>query len=148
MARDSAFLIELSEMIADLRRDVDERQARLMAETGELAIAQVQLRALETTAKIYRERHLVPGLAQAEEIEDMTQIEGMVHIAYQGNGIFKVKDVRRIMLEAGKISNPKNASNILYTLIKRSDRFERISPGVYRLREYPSNITDLAAPSA
>lgn len=148
MTQDSSFLNELAEMMADLRRDVEERQARVDAETSSLTTARRQLHALETTADFYRERHLVPGLPQPEEIQSMTQIEGMIHIAHQGNGIFKVEDVRRLMLQAGKIANPKNASNILYTLIKRSDMFERISPGVYRLKDYPSNITDLAAPSA
>lgn len=37
------------------------------------------------------------------------------------------------MVAAGFFKTPKNANSILYTIMDRSGKFEKIEPGVYKL---------------
>lgn len=37
------------------------------------------------------------------------------------------------MVSAGFFKTPRNANNILYTIIDRSKKFEKVEPGVYKV---------------
>ena len=60
-------------------------------------------------------------------------------------GTFTVKNARRLLLKAGLIDNPKNASSVIHTVINRSERFERVRRGEYRLKEQPKLVTEKAS---
>jgi len=66
-------------------------------------------------------------------LRGMTQIAALRKIAEHGGGQLRTADAKRLFLQAGLIKTPKNANNILFTLINRSPLFERVEPGVYRL---------------
>ncbi len=68
-------------------------------------------------------------------LKDLTQLEALKTIARSNNGKFYVKDAKKLLLAAGLVENPKNISNIVHTLIQRSEAFQRVRRGLYRLTE-------------
>ena len=132
MSAESTLLDELSTMIAKRRQEL-----------GRLEQIQAEIAHLEEAAAIYRAENLIPGAVEPEDLQGRTQLQALIIIAKIGNGQFKANEAKKLMLRAGLISNPKNASNIVYSLIKKSEAFQRISKGVYRLKEYTPNITSI-----
>lgn len=127
MANGSTFLDEISTMIAERRKE-----ARIVLERVEEI--QQEIRALEQAAGMFRLKHSIDESIDPQELKGKTQMAALIAIARKGNGQFKANEAKRLLVQAGLISNPKNAASIVYTLIKRSERFERVAPGVYRLR--------------
>jgi hypothetical protein len=78
-----------------------------------------------------------PSLATAPvtpAFRGLTQAQALEKIAKNGNGRFRIKDAKRILLDAGLIKTAKNANNIIYNVIQREEgKFRRISPGEYEL---------------
>lgn len=72
-------------------------------------------------------------ISETEELKSMTQIQAMVKLAERNHGKISVKGVKRIFLSIGLIKNPKNANNIIFNAIQRSERFQRVAPGTYEL---------------
>ena len=67
--------------------------------------------------------------------DKITQLEALYEIVNtigDENKIFKARDAKRILLNAGIFKTPKSAESMIYTLIDRSGKFERIEPGIYR----------------
>ena len=131
MANGNSILAELSRFVADLHRKRD-KAAKQLAEIDE------EVKAVETTINLYRTdgalyepeayKSIVP------ELQGKHHIDALVHIASRSDGnIIKVVDAKRLMTEAGLLRNPKSALPMLYTIISRSGRFEKVSPGIYRL---------------
>jgi len=129
MPNGSAFLDEVAKLIAGRRQEIERTRARLQ----ELS---VEIEALETSARIYRHEHGITHPIDTDGLRGKTQLQALLAIARAGNGQFKVNEAKRIMLQAGLIRNAKNAASILYTLISRNDHlFEKVDPGVYRVRQ-------------
>ncbi|MGB9236135.1 MAG: hypothetical protein WCC04_17135 [Terriglobales bacterium] len=74
-----------------------------------------------------------------------TQLAGLVAIARRNGGVLLTKDAKHLLQRSGLMKPSKNASNILYNVIKRSERFEHIGTGQYRLKSRPSPILRLTA---
>jgi hypothetical protein len=66
-------------------------------------------------------------------LRGMTQVEALTKIAEHNGGQIQTLVVKKMLLQAGLIKNPKNANNILFSVIQRSGKFERVDHGVYRL---------------
>lgn len=135
-----ATIDELTEEIAKRRRAVA-RLEELEAELHSLEHAREILKAK-------REAKVLPASPIEIPLRKMTQTQAMIALARLQGGLLRVQPVKRILLQAGKIANPKNATNIMYTLIRRSDAFDHVSAGVYRLKDYDPNINGQDAPSA
>ena len=115
-------------------REVLEKKVETLAE--EHADAERSLRAVETTLQLLKSGFDTEEQPDryARSFGDITQLEALEKIAREnGNNRFRVSEARRIMIAAQMIKTPRNANSILYTLIKRSDRFRRIGPGEYEL---------------
>ena len=69
------------------------------------------------------------------KIRNMTQVKALVTIAKHRDGIIEAQDAKRLLIRAGVMHQTKNSTSMIHTVIRRSDRFERISPGRYRLKE-------------
>jgi hypothetical protein len=126
----SVLLDELTRLIVELRRkraDVDKQ----LIEVDE------QIEAVETTISLYRKAGKIhePEIYKSivPELHGRTHIDALQYIASSSGGHLKVTDAKRLMTEAGLLRNPKNALSMLYTIIGRSGKFERIAPGEYRL---------------
>jgi predicted transcriptional regulator of viral defense system len=63
----------------------------------------------------------------------MKQVPALKMIAEHGGGQLTTVTAKKLLLQAGLIRTPKNANNILFSVIQRSGLFERVEPGVYRL---------------
>jgi len=134
MSNSDMVLVELSRLIGALRRQEFETKQAL---DGILE----QIKAVEITMRLCRhngaqatpDTHdaLVAELRKVKS-QQKTQMDGLMLIANR-DGLIKVKEAQRLMVEAGFIANPKNAASILYTLISRSDKFEKVKPGEYKL---------------
>ena len=108
-----------------------------------------QLKGVETTLRLLT-GSTVPALVPdgeeslAQRIRGKTQPEALAIIASTNSGTFKVKEAKQLMLQAGLISNPKNANSIMHTLVgrmKASKTLEKIGRGEYRLVKRRSNST-------
>jgi len=80
-------------------------------------------------------------------LRGLRQLEALTKIAEHYGGQFQNAVAKKLLIQAGLISNPKNAGNILYAVIQRSGKFERVEPGVYRLVGHkPEKPEKLALP--
>lgn len=109
-----------------------------------LAAVEQEFEAVSTTLRLMG--HLSP--AQNVNLSGLSQLDAIVAIAKANDGKLVVKTARRHMVRAGYFKNTKHASSILFTTINRSGRFERESPGVYKLQNVgpsqPVNFGDLS----
>jgi len=82
-------------------------------------------------------QELVDLLKEKRKEHKITQIKAIEKIAEiiaDENKLFKLNDVKNIMVEAGFFKTPKNATSILITIIKRNEKlFEKVEPGVYKI---------------
>ncbi len=95
------------------------------------------IHALEITRGRYEAAHDLPSTEQpsplTNELKGLTQMQAMIRIAGRNNGLVVMREARSELVRAGLIRSKRNGNNIIYTLIRRSDRFEKVRPGVYRL---------------
>jgi hypothetical protein len=66
-------------------------------------------------------------------LSGMTQLAALKKIAEHNGGVLLTSQAKRLMNQAHLIKNPKNANNIIFSVIHRSEAFERVGPGAYRL---------------
>jgi hypothetical protein len=78
-----------------------------------------------------------PGGIDIASLRGMKQLPALKKIAEHGGGSLYTTAAKQILLQAGLIKNPKNATNIIFSVIKNSGAFERIAPGHYRLINKP-----------
>lgn len=85
----------------------------------------------------HKHQKLINSLKYQRRKNNMTQLEAINKIAKEirdENKSFRLNEVKNIMVIAGFFKTPRNANNILYTMIDRNrDKFEKIKPGIYRL---------------
>jgi hypothetical protein len=77
------------------------------------------------------------------KIRNMTQTQAVVEIAKFNGGTIKSIEVKPILIAAKLMQGTKNAAHMVNGVIARSEAFDRIGRGVYRLKETPKE-----APSA
>lgn len=87
----------------------------------------------------FKNQELINILKEKRKKHKITQMEAIKKIAEEisdENKVFRLNELKNIMVEAGFFKTPKNATSILITIIKRNiSSFEKIEPGVYKLIE-------------
>ncbi len=68
------------------------------------------------------------------EIVGKTQREILELIAAKTGGILVAKDAIRMMIQLDVFGNVNNAESMVYSLLSRGKQFEKVTPGVYRVR--------------
>lgn len=126
------------EDLESLKQALGEQAAKLH---GELKAIEERLGAVTLTLQMLR------GGANASrenkdpylrEFKGLTQVQALMKIARDsGNNRFKLRDAKRILLDAGLIKTKKNANTILFTAIQRSGKFARVAPGEYEVIAKP-----------
>jgi hypothetical protein len=71
-------------------------------------------------------------------LQGLTHSEAVVAIAKYNGGVVRAQDAKRMMIKAGIMKQTKNSTNMTHNAIIRTDRFDRIAPGEYRLKSEPS----------
>jgi hypothetical protein len=69
----------------------------------------------------------------ASDLSGLTQLEAIIKIAKANNNRVRLITARDLLLAAGTTTSEKNAMNIVFNVIKRSDRFIRVAAGIYEL---------------
>jgi len=103
---------------------------------------EAKLQAIATTLELLRKdaNRAVPVPPTAEQIlftelrTKKTQLAALIAIAKHNGGILRTRDAKPLLQRMHLMKVTKNASNILYNVINRSERFDNVGPGVYRLR--------------
>ena len=105
----------------------------------ELADAEEALRAVALAIRVWKNKgaiaaskvELTPHL---REFRGLTQVQALVKIAKDsGTNRFRIKEAKKLLVEAGLVKSKKNASTILLTAVQRSEKFKRVAPGEYEL---------------
>lgn len=68
------------------------------------------------------------------KLHGLTQVQALVVIAKSNDGIIRAQEAKRLLIKAGIMRETKNSTNIIHAVIIRSDKFERVGTGVYRLK--------------
>jgi hypothetical protein len=69
------------------------------------------------------------------KLRKLTQVQALVVIAKHNGGIIKAQESKRLLIRAGVMRETKNSTNVIHAVIIRSEKFERVRPGEYRLKE-------------
>jgi hypothetical protein len=71
-----------------------------------------------------------------KKLRGLTHIEALTRIAGENDGVVRVTDAKQILLDSGLTKGKlRNVSSHIYHLLSRSEKFERVEPGVFRLVE-------------
>ena len=68
------------------------------------------------------------------KLRNLTQVQALTAIAKHHGGTFKAQEAKRLLIRAGVMRETKNSTNIIHAVILRSEKFERVRPGEYRLK--------------
>jgi hypothetical protein len=94
---------------------------------------------LHTSGVLVENVHNVKSDKTEELVKELrtkkTQLAGLITIARKNDGRLRTKDARDLLQRAGLMKPTKNAANILYNVITRSERFTHVAPGEYILTE-------------
>jgi hypothetical protein len=71
------------------------------------------------------------------KLRNMTQTQALMEIAKYNGGTIKSLEVKTILIAAKLMRATKNAAGMVNGIISRSEAFERIRRGEYRLKESP-----------
>jgi hypothetical protein len=72
----------------------------------------------------------------ASKLRGLTHSKAVVAIAKSNGGVVRAQDAKRLMIKAGIMSQTKNSTNMTHNAILRTELFDRIGPGEFRLKEY------------
>jgi hypothetical protein len=109
------------------KRDEAERELQVVITAMEL------LRTEKLTEEVADPRVREEDEFVAELRKKKTQVHALVAIAKKNNGKLLTKDAKRLLQRAKLMKQTKNASNILYNVINRSEKFRNIGYGEYEL---------------
>jgi hypothetical protein len=70
-------------------------------------------------------------------LKGLTHEAAVIAIAKYNGGIVRTQEAKRLMIKAGIMSPTKNSTNMAHNAIMRSKKFEKVSPGEYRLKGEP-----------
>ena len=71
------------------------------------------------------------------KLRKLTQVQALVVVAKHNDGIVRAQEAKRLLIKAGVMRQTKNSTNIIHAVILRSEKFERVRPGEYRLKDIP-----------
>jgi hypothetical protein len=145
MANSDNLIQALSNLCAKLQKEMTKTSQKRIEIDQMVAEFERHIQAVETTIHLIKHNGrpsesdaynaLVAKLKDEKRKSKLTQMQALETIATTiGNkGTIKIREAKRVMLNAGLIANPKNADRIIYALINKSSRFEKESPGKYKL---------------
>jgi hypothetical protein len=126
---------ELTEKREKLMRPVQELDKELVALSVAIAIAFRD----ETPAASME----VSGFP-LRKIRNMTQTQALMEIAKYNGGTIKSLEVKSILVAAKLMKNTKNAAGMVNGVIARSEAFDRVRRGEYRLKGNSSAVNEMA----
>jgi hypothetical protein len=132
--------------LTDHRKDLLEKRERLMRPLQELdqEIEHVTatLRSIQKPRELAKPSLAVPADFPLGKLRKLTQVQALVVIAKHNDGIIRAQEAKRLLIKAGVMRETKNSTNIIHAVIVRSEKFERVRPGEYRLKESETENSD------
>jgi hypothetical protein len=120
---------QLTELRDRLQSQKTKLAQRLLEVDEKLKAVTLTLSLLNRT----EERETESDIVSPRELQGMTQLEAMVHIARANKNRIKIIDAKKLLTKAGVMKLTKNSYGVLYTVINRSGKFEHCGPGEYEL---------------
>lgn len=78
----------------------------------------------------------VPRARWATRLHGLNQFQALVRIAEEHNGVLRVTDARDIFVQVGLArGKPRNVPGHIHHMLRNSDLFEYVEPGMFRLVE-------------
>jgi hypothetical protein len=120
-----------------LKERLQEKCSQLSKKLGE---ASQQLKSVTTTLELLGYENENPSEIEAKYIYPPSQLKGLTQpqaverIAKANNGRFKITDVIPLLIEAGVLKRSKNSYSIVFSMIQRTEKYERVGPGEYSLK--------------
>jgi len=128
--------------LLELRKSLTERRDALVSK---LRLMEQQLQSVNTTIDLLGigsfQLDLSDSLQNLPDLKGLTQLEALIKLAQANNNHLKMTTARMALLKTGLCMSPKNAYNIIFNVIKRSEKFKKISPGEYELIQPASSTT-------
>jgi len=131
----------IQEELEKMRKSLARREAALQHIQGLIAYYQ-----RNSDKKLVAE--LEEAITEAMATIPTSRLKGLSHsdaviaIAKYNGGIVRTQEAKRLMIKAGIMKQSKNSTNMAHNAINRTDKFERVSPGEYRLKaSKPTNDT-------
>jgi hypothetical protein len=78
----------------------------------------------------------VPGFP-LKKLKGLTHVKALLEIAKYNGGTLSAQEAKDIMIRAGVLRQTKNSTHMVHGAIARSEAFERIGRGQYRLKGGP-----------
>jgi hypothetical protein len=130
---------ETFDRLAELRQQLEDKRdsAKHNFEEKERDL-QAVLKTMELLRSQGREDVVVTLTGEAALVLELrrkkTQLHALIAIARNNGGKLLTRDAKRLLQQAGLMKQTKNASNILYNVINRSERFKHVGSGEYELK--------------
>jgi hypothetical protein len=127
------------EKYGDLVRLKDRLQEKCSQLSKKLGEASQQLKSVTTTLELLGYED---GIADTEskfiyppsQLRGLTQPQAVERIAKANGGRFKITDVIPVLIEAAVLKRSKNSYSIVFSMIQRTEKYERVGPGEYALK--------------
>ena len=115
-------LLEKREHLARPLREVDD-----LIEHVDATLRSIQRPAMSVTATVSIEFPI-------GKLRGLTQVQALTVIAKHHGGTFKAQEAKRLLIRAGVMRETKNSTNTIHAVIRRSEKFDPVRPGEYRLK--------------
>ena len=125
MKTENLVLDELRNLQRQIEKELDKVKAAIAA-----VEAQSPLVATPKSPASLLETSSIPYL----KVKGMTQLQAIIALAKYNGGTVKAQDAKKLLLSSGLMKKTKNSTNIVHSTIIRSEKFERIGAGEYRLK--------------
>jgi hypothetical protein len=124
----------IQEKLEKLRKPIAQLEADLQHIQGAIAFYQ---RSSTSNKTVIEEQVIVEGYAAipVSRLKGLSHSDAAIAIAKYNGGIVRTQEAKGLMIKAGIMSRTKNSTNMAHNAINRTDKFERIAPGEYRLKE-------------
>lgn len=121
--------------LTEYRKDLFEKRERLAQPLQEI---DQEIQHLDGTLHSLQKNHTISfpkeELFPIGKLRKLTQVQALVMIAKHNGGVVRAQEAKRLLIKAGVMRQTKNSTNIIHAVIVRSEKFERVRPGEYRLK--------------
>lgn len=131
--------------LMSLKADMVTRRDQLVREIEYLEGTIALLRSATPQNEVQPTQLTMPMEFPVGKLRNLTQKQAVITIAKYLGGTIRTQDAKRLMIRAGIMRDTKNSTNITHNTIVHSERFERVGPGEYRLKEFNQQTKESAA---
>ncbi len=125
--------------LTEHRKDLLERREKMYKPLQELdqeiEHLNATLRSIQKPGPAVGFKALVTFEFPIAKLRNLTQVQALTVIAKHYGGTFKAQEAKRLLIRAGVMRETKNSTNTIHAVIRRSEKFDPVRPGEYRLKE-------------